>query len=85
MQSSQFKISGFLQPFLVPKPHNRWRPILDLSKQTFQRSSGPPSHKGSGLPQYKFHVKGWTYQFKALPVGLSTAPMEFTVVAKELN
>ena len=32
MQSCQFKISGFLQPFLVPKPHNHWRPILGLSK-----------------------------------------------------
>ena len=32
MQWSQFKISGLLQPFLVPKPHNRCRPILGLSK-----------------------------------------------------
>ena len=30
-----------------------------------------------------FHVQGQTYQFKALPFGLSTAPLEFTVVAKE--
>ena len=28
----------------------------------------------------RFHVQGRTYQFKALPSGLSTAPMEFTVV-----
>ena len=32
MQSSQFKISGLLQPFLVPKPYNHWRPILGQSK-----------------------------------------------------
>ena len=32
-----------------------------------------------------FHVQGQTYQFKALPFGLSTAPMEFTVVAKEVK
>ena len=32
MQSSQFKISGLLQPFLVPKLYNHWRPILGLSK-----------------------------------------------------
>ena len=32
MQSSQFKISGLLQPFLVLKPHNHWRPILGLSR-----------------------------------------------------
>ena len=33
----------------------------------------------------KFHVQGQTYQFKALPFGLSTAPLEFTVVAKEVK
>ena len=33
----------------------------------------------------RFHVQGQTYQFKALPFGLSTAPMEFTVVAKEVK
>ena len=32
-----------------------------------------------------FHVQGRSYQFKALPFGLSTAPMEFTVVAKEVK
>ena len=30
-----------------------------------------------------FHIQGQSYQFKALPFGLSTAPMEFTVVVKE--
>ena len=33
----------------------------------------------------RFHFQGWTYQFKALPFGLSTAPMEFTVLAKEVK
>ena len=33
----------------------------------------------------RFHVQGQTYQFKALPFGLSTAPMEFTVVAMEVK
>ena len=33
----------------------------------------------------RFHIQGQTYQFKALPFGLSTAPMEFTVVAKEVK
>ena len=32
-----------------------------------------------------FHIQGQSYQFKALPFGLSTAPMEFTVVAKEVK
>ena len=33
----------------------------------------------------RFLVQGRTYQFKALPFGLSTAPMEFTVLAKEVK
>ena len=41
----------FLQPYLVPKPHNHWKPIVGLSNQTFRRPSGPPSNNGSGLPQ----------------------------------
>ena len=32
----------------------------------------------------RFHIQGQSYQFKALPFGLSTAPMEFTV-AKEVK
>ena len=32
-----------------------------------------------------FHIQGQLYQFKALPFGLSTALMEFTVVAKEVK
>ena len=33
----------------------------------------------------RFHVQGRTYQYKALPFGLSTAALEFTVVAKEVK
>ena len=33
----------------------------------------------------RFRTQGQTYQFKALPFRLSTAPMEFTVVAKEVK
>ena len=33
----------------------------------------------------RFYVQGQTYQFKALPFGLSTAPLEFTVIAKEVK
>ena len=33
----------------------------------------------------RFHIQDRTYQFKALPFGLSTAPMEFTVIAKEVK
>ena len=33
----------------------------------------------------RFHFRNQTYQFKALPFGLSTAPLEFTVIAKEVK
>ena len=33
----------------------------------------------------RFHLQGQSYQFKALPFGLSTVPMEFTVVVKEVK
>ena len=33
----------------------------------------------------RFHVQGQTYQFRTLPFGLSTAPLEFTVVAKKVK
>ena len=32
-----------------------------------------------------FYIQGWSYQFKALPFGLSTPPMELTVVAKQVK
>ena len=33
----------------------------------------------------RFHIQGRAYQFKALPFGLSTAPLEFTVIPKEVK
>ena len=33
----------------------------------------------------RFHIQDQTYQFRALPFGLSTAPLEFTVVAKKVK
>ena len=33
----------------------------------------------------RFHIQGQAYQFKALPFGLSTAPLEFTMIPKEVK
>ena len=101
--------------FLVPKPNNRWRPILDLSKlnnflktQTFKMETPETIRtylqtgewvtsidfkdayfhvpiNNQSRKYMRFHILGKTYQFKALPFGLSTAPMEFTVIAKEVK
>ena len=114
--SSKSKVTRVFQPlFLVPKPNNKWRPILDLTKlnlflkvEKFKMET--PETIRSSLQQgewvtsidfqdayfhipiqeqsrkyLRFHVRGRTYQFKALPFGLSTAPLEFTVVAKEVK
>ena len=90
--------------FLVPKPNNRWRPILDLSKlnnflktQTFKMETPETIRTSLQAGEWvtsidfkdayfhvpinsqsrkymRFHIQGKTYQFKALPFGLSTAP-----------
>ena len=105
----------FNRLFLVPKPNNKCRPILDLSKlnlflkvEKFKMET--PETIRTSLQQgewvtsvdfkdayfhipiqeqsrkyLRFHIQGRNYQFKALPFGLSTAPMEFTVVAKEVK
>ena len=112
---NQRSLRFFNQLFLVPKPNNKWRPILDLSKlnlflkaEKFKMET--PETIRTSLQQgewvnsidfkdayfhipiqeqsrkyLRFHVQGQTYQFKALPFGLSTAPLEFTVVAKEVK
>ena len=43
-----------------------------------------PIHSQS-MKYMRFHLQGRSYQFKALRLGLSTARMEFTVVAKEVK
>ena len=112
---NQTSLGFFNRLFLVPKPNNKWRPILDLSKlnlflkvEKFKMET--PETIRTSLQQgewvtsvdfkdacfhipireqsrkyLRFHVQGRTYQCKALPFGLSTAPMEFTVLAKEVK
>ena len=112
---NQNSLGFYNRLFLVPKPNNRWRPILDLSTlNTFLNTESfnmetpetirtslqagewvtsidfkdayfhIPIHSQS-RKYMRFHIQGRSYQFKALPFGLSTAPMEFTVVAKEVK
>ena len=113
--TNQTSLGFYNRLFLVPKPNNRWRPILDLSTlniflntelfkmetpETIRSSLQVgewvtsidfkdayfhiPIHSQS-RKYMRFHIQGQSYQFKALPFGLSTAPMEFTVVAKEVK
>ena len=112
---NQVSLGFYNRLFLVPKPNNKWRPILDLSKlnlflrvekfkmetpetirTSLQRGEWVTSidfkdayfHipiQEQSRKYLRFHVQGQTYQFKALSFGLSTAPLEFTVVAKEVK
>ena len=112
---NQASLGFYNRLFLVPKPNNKWRPILDLSNlnqflkvEKFKMET-PKTIRTSLLQgewvtsidfkdayfhipiqeqsrkYLRFHVQGRTYQFKALPFGLSTAPLEFTVITKEVK
>ena len=113
--TKQKSLGFYNRLFLVPKPNNRWRPILDLSilntfltvekfKMETPESIRVSLQQGEWVTSIdfrdayfhipinqlsrkfmRFHVQGKTYQFKALPFGLATAPMEFTVVAREVK
>ena len=114
VQNQKF-LEFFNRLFLVPKPNNKWRPILDLSKlnlffkaEKFKMETLETSRTSLQQGEWvtsidfkdayfhipiqeqsriylRFHVQGQTYQFRALPFGLYTAPMEFTVIAKEVK
>ena len=99
IQSSQFKISGLLQlihscwrPILgLDKPslsetirtslqQGEWVTSVDFKDAYFHIPIQEQSRK-----YLRFHIQGRAYQFKALPFGLSTAPLEFTVIPKEVK
>ena len=101
--------------FLVPKPNQKWRPILDLSQLNYYLATAsfkmetPETirlslQKGEWVTSLdfsdayfhipigqrsrkflRFFLHSQAYQFTALPFGLSTAPLEFTKVAKEVK
>ena len=57
-----------------------WVTSLDFSDAYFHI---PINHRSRKY--LRFHLKGQTFQFTALPFGLSTAPLEFTKVVKEVK
>ena len=94
---------------LVPKPNNRWRPILDLSTlntflntESFKMETPETIRTSLQLGEWVTsidskdayflipiqsvqEVHAFLHPGSVLPFGLSTAPMEFTVVAKEVK
>ena len=57
-----------------------WITSLDFSDAYFHIPVHVKSRK-----YLRFHFQNQSYQFRALPFGLSTAPMEFTCVVKEVK
>ena len=113
--ANQNSLGFYNRFFLVPKPYNWWRPVLDLSTlntflntESFKMETPEtirtslqvgewvtsidfkdayfhiPIHSQS-RKYMRFHIEGQSYHVKALPFGLSTVPMEYTVVAKEVK
>ena len=80
--------------FLVPKPHQRWRPvivdedlpdsrgmgIIDRSDAYLLISIHPNSRK-----YLRFCHRSQVFQFSSLPFGLATAPQVFTMLVKEAH
>ena len=57
-----------------------WVTSIDFKDAYFHIPTQDQSRK-----YLRLHIQDQTFQFKALPFGLSTAPMEFTVIAKEVK
>ena len=57
-----------------------WLVSIDLKDAYFHVPIHPASHH-----LLQFHVDKRTYQFKALPFGLATAPLEFTRIVQEVK
>ena len=76
------------EPFKVETPETtrtslqlgEWVTSIDFKDAYFHIPIHSQSRK-----YMRFHIHGQSYQFKALPFGLFTAPMEFTVVTKEVK
>ena len=101
--------------FLVPKPNNKWRPVIDLSLlnqhltvPTFKMETAEviraslktwqwvtsidikdaylhvPMHQ-KAQRYLRFQTRQGVFQFVSLPFGKATAPLEFTILAKEVK
>ena len=57
-----------------------WVASIDLTDAYFHVPIQPKFQK-----YLRFHVQGQAYQFRALPFGIATAPLEFTRVVKEVK
>ena len=79
--SEPLLLGFYIHLFLVPKPkQGEWVKFLDFSDAYVHIPINQTSRK-----YLRFHLQGQTLQFRALPFGLSTSPMEFIIVVKEVK
>ena len=74
LKAEKFKMET-LETIRTSLQQGEWVTSIDFKDAYFHIPIQEQSRK-----YLRFHVQGKTYQFKALPFGLSTAPLEFTVV-----
>ena len=86
----QSKVSGIFQQVIFGPQTQQQMETYTASEQSTSIPQGSKIQDGNtgnhqNRKYLRFHIQGQTYQFKALPFGLSTAPTEFTVIAKEVK
>ena len=79
LKAEKFKMET-LESIRTSLQQGEWVTSIDFKDTYFHIPIQEQSRK-----YLRFHFHGQTYQFKALPFGLSTAPLEFTVVTKEVK
>ena len=77
-------------------PPSKWKPQIEVIRASLQTGEWVASIDLTDAyfhvpihPKFQkylcFHVQGQAYQFRALPFGIATAPLEFTRVVKEVK
>ena len=79
LKAQSFKMET-LETIRTSLQTGEWVTSIDFKDAYFHIPINSQSRK-----YMRFHIQDKTYQFKPLPFGLSTAPMEFTVIAKEVK
>ena len=79
LKTEKFKMET-LETIRTSLQKGEWVTSIDFKEAYFHIPIQERSRK-----YLRFYIQGRTYQFKALLFGLSRAPMEFTIIAKEVK
>ena len=79
LKTEKFKMET-LETIKTPLQTGEWVTSIDFKNAYFHIPIQTQSRKC-----LRFYIQGQSYQFKALPFGLSRAPVKFTVVTEEVK